>query len=446
MSTLNANAASAGTTEAGATGVGATDAGAPGVDKADAGAAPQGPGGPRGRGLRSLFLWLAGANAAMFVIYMGVGSILTPLLVEQAVGSAHKVTALGIVGGVSAVFATLANPIAGAVSDRVGRRNPFILVGALLAAVTIAVLGSVHSLLLIAVLWSLAQMFMNCFQAALTAIVPDRVPKDRLGTASAMVGLGLPVGGLVGVVAAGGLSGSLPTAYLVLGLFIAFSGVLFTWRVKDVPLPRHEAAAGLREQAASFADSLRTHDFRWAFIGRALLVLGYFSVFGYQLYILQDHVAMPHSIGPTAGVGILSAIGMLATGVATVVGGTLSDRLGRRKVFVAVAGSVAGLVMVIPVVSPTWPGMMVFSLVNGLAFGCFMAVDTAVVAAVLPSEGDAARDLGVLNVANAGPQIVAPFVASVLIAQLGGYNALFLFAGVFSVVGAVSVYRIRGIR
>ena len=401
---------------------------------------------PPSRGLRSLFCWLAGANSAMFVVYLGVGGVLNPLLVEHVVGSADKVTALGIVSGVSAVFATLANPIAGALSDRVGRRNPFILGGAVLAAVAVASLGSVDSLLLIALFWSLGQMFMNCYQAAVTAIVPDRVPKDRLGTASAMVGLGLPVGGLVGVIAAGGLSHSLGTGYLVFAVFIAFAAVLFTWRVKDIPLVRGAAAPGLREQVASFAGSLRTHDFRWAFIGRALLVLGYFSVFGYQLYILQDHVTMPPSISPAGGVGILTAIGMVATGIATVLGGTLSDRLGRRKVFIAVAGTLSGLVMVIPIISPTWPGMMLFALLNGLAFGCFMAVDTAVVAAVLPSEGDAARDMGVLNVANAGPQIVAPFVASLLIAHLGGYNTLFAFAGVFSIIGAVSVYRIRDIR
>ncbi|MHA6759657.1 MFS transporter [Streptacidiphilus sp. PAMC 29251] len=403
------------------------------------------PGAPP-RSLRSLFSWLVGANAAMFVVYMGVGGVLNPLLIERTVGSADKVTALGMVSGVSAVFATLANPVAGALSDRVGRRNPFILGGAVLAAVAVAALGSVDSLLLITLFWSLGQMFMNCYQAAVTAIVPDRVPKDRLGTASAMVGLGLPVGGLIGVIAAGGLSHSLGAGYLVFAVFIACTAVLFTWRVKDVPLARVDAAPGLREQVASFAESLRTHDFRWAFIGRALLVLGYFSVFGYQLYILQDHVTMPHGISPAGGVGILSAIGMVATGIATVLGGTLSDRLGRRKVFVAVAGAVSGLVMVVPIISPTWPGMMLFALLNGLAFGCFMAVDTAVVAAVLPSEGDAARDMGVLNVANAGPQIVAPFVASLLIAHLGGYNTLFAFAGVFSIVGAVSVYRIRGIR
>ncbi|MFE9539661.1 hypothetical protein [Streptomyces sp. NPDC006691] len=50
--------------------------------------------------------------------------------------------------GVSAVIATLVNPIAGALSDRVDRRNPFVLGGAVLTAVAIAALGSLDVLLL----------------------------------------------------------------------------------------------------------------------------------------------------------------------------------------------------------------------------------------------------------------------------------------------------------
>ncbi|MFJ6782510.1 hypothetical protein [Streptomyces yangpuensis] len=45
-----------------------------------------------------------------------------------------------------------------------------------------------------------------------------------------------------------------------------------------------------------------------------------------------------------------------------------------------------------------------------------MAVDTALVTMVLPNAEDAARDMGVLNIANAGPQIVAPFVVAAVLA------------------------------
>ncbi|SHN19078.1 MFS transporter [Cryptosporangium aurantiacum] len=396
--------------------------------------------------LRRILTWLLLANSAMYLIYGGIGGVLNPLLVERAVGAADKVSALGIVYGVSAIFATLANPIAGAFSDRVGRRNPFILGGAVLAAVVLAILGSVHTLLLVALFWSLGQMFMNVLQAAITAMVPDRVPTERLGTASAVVGLGLPVGGLVGAIVAGILSTSLGIAYLTFAVIIAFFGVLFTWRVKDVPLNRKSATPGVRAQIAAFTDALRVADFRWAFIGRALLVLGFFSVYGYQLYILQDRVDLPSGISPAGGTSILSVISTLTMGIAVAAGGTLSDRLGRRKIFVAVSGTIAGLAVLIPLLFTSWLAMIVFTLVNGLAFGCFMAVDTAVVATVLPSKGDAARDMGVLNVANAGPQIIAPFLASLLIAHLGGYDTLFVYSGIVTVVGAISVYRIRSVR
>ncbi|WP_410625594.1 MFS transporter [Amycolatopsis sp. cmx-8-4] len=408
---------------------------------AEAPAQPQAPSGT----LRNLFSWLAAGYASMFIVSLGAGTVLNPLLVEHVVGSAHKVSALGVVSGVSAVFATLANLVAGAWSDRAGRRNPFILGGGLLAAVFLAVLGSAGSLFLITLLWSLSQLFLGAYQAALTAIVPDRIPKHRLGAASAIIGAGLPFGGLVGVLAASAMSKAPVIGYLVFAVVIALTAVLFAWRIKEVRRLGNESRPGVRQQAASFASSLRDHDFRWAFIARALLVMGYFSVFGYQLYILQDHVTMPRGLSPTTGVGILTAIGMAATGAAAMLGGTLSDRLGRRKVFMTVAGVVLGLVMIVPIASPTWPAMMAFALLNGLAFGCFMAVDTAVVITVLPSESDAARDLATLNVANAGPQIVAPFVAALLITHLGGYDALFSAAGVLAITGAAAASRIRKI-
>ncbi|CAM5286716.1 MFS transporter [Streptomyces avidinii] len=90
--------------------------------------------------------------------------------------------------------------------------------------------------------------------------------------------------------------------------------------------------------------------------------------------------------------------------------------------------------------------MLVFSALNGLAFGCFMAVDTALVTLVLPPAEDAARDMGVLNVANAGPQIVAPFVASAVVTGLGGYTPLFLVGGALSLVGALAILPIRSVR
>ncbi|KOV65489.1 MFS transporter [Streptomyces sp. MMG1121] len=399
----------------------------------------------RQRGLMTLLLV---ANASMYAVYMGVGSVLLPTQVE-AIDPHHKVAVLGLIGGVSSVFATACNPVAGALSDRSGRRSPWVLGGALASLAGLALLGSVRTALLVGIAWCLVQATMNVYQAAVTAIVPDRIPPARRGTASALVGLALPVGGTLGVLIASRATGHLPAGYLALGLVAAAAAVLLTALSRDVP--RGQAAAPVptaswRRRAVAALSALHSRDFRWAFIGRALMVLGYFSVVGYQLYILDDHTSLPKGLSAADAMAVLTPVSSAAMALSTVVGGLLSDRWNRRKVFVGVSAALAGAVMVVPVIAPTWPGMLVFSALNGLAFGCFMAVDTAVVTLVLPRAEDAARDLGVLNIANAGPQVVAPFVASAVVTALGGYTPLFLFGGALSLLGALAILPIRGVR
>lgn len=409
---------------------------------------PADPEPPRRRGLLLLLLV---ANSAMMAVYMGVGSVLLPTQIAEIAGD-DKVAVLGLIGGISAIFATAFNPIAGALSDRSGRRNPWVLGGAIGSLAALALLGSVSTALLVGIGWCLVQATMNVYQAAVTAIVPDRIPAARRGTASALVGLGLPIGGTVGVLIASQTAGNVRVGYLVFGGVVAAAALLLTSFFRDEP--RSEAADPAAPavvtpkgaQVKAFLSSLGHHDFRWAFIGRALMVLGYFSVVGYQLYILDDHIKLPDGLTPPDAMALLTPVSMIAMAVSTVVGGLLSDRWNRRKVFVGVSAALAGLVMVVPVISPTWTGMLVFSALNGLAFGCFMAVDTALVTLVLPRAEDAARDMGVLNIANAGPQIIAPFVASAVVTTLGGYTPLFLVGGALSLIGALAILPIRSVR
>ncbi|MFD5423775.1 MFS transporter [Streptomyces sp. NPDC127069] len=394
-----------------------------------------------GRGLLPLLLV---ANTAMYSLYIGVAGILLALQVEQ-VDPADKVSNFGLIAGVSAVFATVLNPVAGALSDRSGRRNPWILGGGLAAVPAMLLLGLADTILLIALAWCLGQAVMNVYQAALTSVVPDRVPMTARGKASAAVGLGLPFGSALGALAGAAFAEDYRTGYLLFGAIVAVAALLFTGCTRERRLPAR-APLPVRAQLAAFASALRDHDFRWAFIGRALLVLGYFAVSGYQLYVLQDHTVLPAGMKPEAAVAVLTPLTSVAMAVSTVLGGWLSDRLDRRKLFVGASALLSAVALAIPAVSASWSAMLAFAVVNGLAFGCYMAVDTALVTMVLPRAEDAARDMGVLNVANAGPQIVAPFVASVVVSVSGGYKALFLVAAALAVAGALAVRPIRGVR
>ena len=84
-------------------------------------------------------------------------------------------------------------------------------------------------------------------------------------------------------------------------------------------------------------------------------------------------------------------------------GGRLSDRTGRRKLFVAAAAVVYGVGLFLIAVAGDFDGFLVGMAVGGVGFGVYMAVDLALVADVLPDTDTAAKDLGVLNIAGALP-------------------------------------------
>ncbi|WP_051837947.1 hypothetical protein [Streptomyces sp. NRRL F-2580] len=59
----------------------------------------------------------------MYALYVGVAGVLLALQVED-IDPADKVANFGLIAGVPASFATVFNPVAGALSDRSGRRHP----------------------------------------------------------------------------------------------------------------------------------------------------------------------------------------------------------------------------------------------------------------------------------------------------------------------------------
>jgi hypothetical protein len=66
---------------------------------------------------------------------------------------------------------------------------------------------------------------------------------------------------------------------------------------------------------------------------------------------------------------------------------------------------------------------------------------------VLPDPDNAAKDMGIFQIANTLPQSLAPVVAPAFLAigaiQGGNYPALFIAASVFALLGAVAIMPIR---
>lgn len=92
-------------------------------------------------------LWVAGISLANLGMWMAFFGPLQVLLPEQVgvIAPESKETTLAWVTGVGALMATLGTPLAGALSDRttgpLGRRRPWVLLGAVLGGIGLIVLG-----------------------------------------------------------------------------------------------------------------------------------------------------------------------------------------------------------------------------------------------------------------------------------------------------------------
>ena len=88
---------------------------------------------------------------------------------------------------------------------------------------------------------------------------------------------------------------------------------------------------------------------------------------------------------------------------------------------------------------------MLAALVLGVGFGAFTSVDFALITEVLPADLDRGKDLGVINVANSLPQVLAPAVAAPIVAH-AGYPSLYVASALIGIAGSVLVHRIRAVR
>jgi MFS family permease len=132
--------------------------------------------------------------------------------------------------------------------------------------------------------------------------------------------------------------------------------------------------------------------------------------------------------------------------IASVLSGMLSDKFQRRKVFVIGASLVIALAFLILAFWQTWTGVQLAAAVLGIGFGSYLGVDIALITQVLPSANARGKDLGVINIANALPQVVGSATAALVITTFHNYTILFVLAALLASLGAVLIQQIKSVR
>lgn len=401
---------------------------------------------------RRLAILLFLAYSSLITLFQGVQNILLPPVVQRLAPDA-KVSTMALLATLASVTTVIALFAGGAVSDRTrsrwGRRTPSLVLSWLAGVILMPVMGIAGSVTLLAVAMPLLWFALNYYQSVLLAALPDRIPENELGFASAAVGLGAPVGIFCGVNLA-----AFASNVLVGYILLAIPFTILTWALVllepegpsvDMSVPPRQPMS-LIALLAQFS-SVRDRNFALALASRFLMFLCYFSVSGYMFYIVQDYVgAAKTPFGNAAtGVSILLSVMTVTWLVVTLGSGYFADRIRRTALVVALASFGAAIVTMLPAASPNWPVMLVFALGIGLTFGAYFVLDLKLAILVLPAPETAGRDLGILLAAGSAPGVISPVIAASII-EGGGYPALFFFGAAVAALAGVCAILIRIVR
>lgn len=384
-------------------------------------------------------------------------AILTLSLKSAEIDAAGATTVLSIVVGIGSVFSLIGYPVLGRLSDRtlskIGRRRPYLFVGAgllALGAVVTIIASNVPVLTLGYIVTTLGAV---SSLVGATALVPDQVAAEHRGPASAMLGLGAPLGALVGIFLAQLVQPNL-AAMIALPAAVSVVAVLvLAFTMSDVPIAREERPAFVFRQflGTFWVNPVRHSAYGWAWWSRFMIFIGVAAVNAYQAFYL----IIVHHIDPaTVGTAILVA-GIIGTGLSMIFAPLLakvSDRVGRRKPFVITSAIVFAIGLGLTAMATTYPMFLVAVAVIGIGQGVYFAVDYALIMDVLPDAKNPAKDLGIMNLASALPPTLVPAVAPALLAigasatNPQNFPALFLAGAVAAILGAVLIFPIKGVK
>ena len=403
-------------------------------------------------------------NLLFMVLYMvanmviGVGNItLASLLLPEHIAtltSTGQTTIYSLILGLGALAAVLTNPVVGMFSDRttsrLGRRRPWYIAGGILTVVDILLMAHAPSLLLLAIGYVVLQIGIIMLLVALSAILPDQVPLRQRATISALAGgPGVLLGGLVGQILVAQVFTSIPAAYTSLAITIAIMVALFLLVLREAPLPRQHSQPLQMKQVSGMLQPLGRQDFALVWVARCLIFLGYTTVVSFMFFYLQNVVQYARLFPrqtTAQGVSLFFAVNVASTILASMVGGILSDKLQRRKVFVIVASVLMALGLLLYAFFPTWSMVLVGTAFLGVGFGVYAGVDLALASQVLPAAADRGKDMGIINAAIFVPMILSPVVAGLTLSLLHSYLALFTLLALGALIASVLIVPIKSVR
>jgi len=350
-------------------------------------------------------------------------------------------------------------PIIGALSDRLstpfGRRRPIMIVATLLALPGLLVLATAHSYVQIMIGYAIVQFFFNAAGAAFAGIIPDVVPAQDFGRASGFLATMVQLGSGAGLAA----NTIFVSAHKDRWVYLAFAVVMVLTLIPTSLAARGEGSEPLpprqsRPLGAAIHEFFRPMlggDFAWVIFTRFFVSAGITAVAYYLLNFFRDVVGVSN---PSEFTSLWFLVVLGAAIPFGLLGGYLSDRTRRRKVFVFASGGFQALVALIFIAffPKAIPLVFALGIAYGIGYGLYYAVDWALACDTLPDRATSAKDMGLFHIALTLPQTVVPFVAGPTldyfngVSPNSGYRVVFASAIVLLLIGTVFTSRIKSVR
>ncbi|WP_453984965.1 MFS transporter [Brevibacterium casei] len=382
--------------------------------------------------------------------YIASIAVLMPALVAE-VAPDEKIGLVATMGLLGALLSLVSNIVFGALSDltrsRFGKRVPWMVGGGIATGLALWGFSTSTTLVALVAWWCAFMLLLNAIIAPMVAVISDRVTTKYRGTVSAVYGVALTVGATVASITAAMFISTPRQGLVIFAVAVGLSGLVFAVIAPETS-NRDEPRARLsaRMLLSNFKFPRRgARDYYLALFGKFFVIAGAYSLSNYQLYILLDYIGLDDQ-GAGSVIAIAGSIGLLVSLVVGFAAGPLSDKVGRRKPFVIGAAVVLAIGAIFPFFAPFAWAMIVAATISAFGNAIFSSVDQALNVEVLPNKEHAAKDLGILNMANSGGQMLGPVITSVIVTITGGYQGAFITAFVLIIAAAITLTFIRKVR
>ncbi|MCF8372115.1 MAG: MFS transporter [Bacteroidales bacterium] len=370
---------------------------------------------------------------------------------------------------VAPITGMIVQPIIGYFSDRtwnrLGRRRPYFLVGAMLTSTALILMpNSPHLASFIAPMFIGGGMLMimdasiNIAMEPFRALVADKLPDDQLALGFSMqtllIGIGAVVGswlpyilsnwiGVSNEPAREGLIAPNVTWSFYFGAFVLLASIIWTIvSTKEYPPEFYE-----EEKAKSIEPKAK---FRIPKTMWQLLLVQFFSWFAlFSMWVFTTPAVAAHFYGSndpnsvefqTAGdwVGILFGI---YNGVSAIIALSLpkiAKRIGRKSTH-ALALAIGGFSFISFLIIPN-PTLLIIPMVGiGIAWGSILAMPYAMLASSIPPK-QMGMFMGLFNMSITIPQIVNGIFGGIILEKFFHDDAMLslVMAGVLMILGAIS--------